>query len=80
MPLQRYGTESELSAAAVRRYIQRSTNYVLAVVLFATALFCAGTGAKLPSPRLRRALLALGVVVFVGTAAWLATFPVTVSV
>jgi TRAP-type C4-dicarboxylate transport system permease small subunit len=76
----RLDAEAELSAAAVRRDIQRSTNYVLAVVLFAAALFFAGMSAKLATPRLRRAMLALGLIVFVGTVAWLATFPVSVSV
>ena len=76
----RLDAEAELSAAAVRRDIQRSTNYVLAVVLFAAALFFAGMSAKLATPRLRRAMLALGLILFVGTVAWLATFPVSVSV
>ncbi len=76
----RLDAEAELSAAAVRRDIQRSSNYVLAVVLFAAALFFAGMSTKLPTLRLRRALLAIGVIVFVGTVVWLATFPVTVSV
>jgi hypothetical protein len=43
-------------------------------------LFFAGMGAKLSTLRLRRALLVLGLIVFVGTVAWLATFPVSVSV
>ena len=76
----RLDAEAELSATAVRRDIQRSSNYVLAVVLFAAALFFAGMSAKLPTPGLRRALLAFGLIVFVGTVAWLATFPVSVSV
>jgi hypothetical protein len=76
----RLDAEAELSATAVRRDIQRSSNYVLAVVLFAAALFFAGMSAKLPTPGLRRALLAFGLIVFVGTVAWLATFPVSISV
>jgi hypothetical protein len=76
----RLDAEAELSAAAVQLDIQRSTNYVLAVVLFAAALFFAGMSAKLPTPRVRRALLAFGLIVFVGTVAWVATFPVSVSV
>ena len=39
--------EAEVMAAAVRRNIQRSANYVLAVVLFAVALFFAGMSTKL---------------------------------
>ena len=76
----RLDAEAEASAAAVRLDIQRSSNYVLAVVLFAAALFFAGMSGKLPTPRVRVALLALGLITFVGTVAWLATFPVSVSV
>ena len=72
--------QSARSAADVQRYIQRSTNYVLAAVLFATTLFFAGISTKLPTPGLRRMLLALGVIVFVATATWLATSPVSISV
>jgi hypothetical protein len=60
--------------------VQRATNYVLGVVLFAGALFFAGMSARLRTRRLRVVLLSFGVVVFVGTVAWLATFPVSVSV
>jgi hypothetical protein len=72
--------QSAQSAAAVQRYIQRSTNYVLATVLFATTLFFAGMSTKLPTVRLRRILLGLGVVVFVATTAWIALSPVSVSI
>src|SRR5262245_39205588 len=59
---------------------QRSDNYVLALVLFAAALFFAGISTKLHSLRQREILLALGWVIFIGTAIWLATLPVTFSV
>jgi hypothetical protein len=36
--------------------------------------------ARLPSWRLRRVLLGFGVVVFVGTIAWIATFPISISI
>jgi hypothetical protein len=68
------------SAANVQRYIQRSTNYVLAVVLFAVALFFAGISTKLQGPGLRKALLAVGSVIFVCAVAWIATFPITLAV
>jgi hypothetical protein len=74
------GARSEASAATVARDIQHSTNYVLAAVLFAATLFFAGMSTKLPTPMLRRAVLAVGLIVFVGTVAWLATSPVNVSV
>jgi hypothetical protein len=72
--------EAEQSAAQVRRYIQRSTNYVLCVVLFAAALFFAGISTRFESPRMRAATLVMGTVVFIGTLAWMATFPISLSV
>jgi hypothetical protein len=57
---------------------QRAGDYVLAVVLFAVALFFAGMATKLGSLGKREVLLVLGWVVFFGTAAWVATFPVTI--
>jgi hypothetical protein len=59
---------------------QRSNNYVLAVVLFAASLFFAGISTKLDSLRQREVLLALGWLIFLGTAVWVATFPVSFSV
>jgi hypothetical protein len=59
---------------------QRSDNYVLAVVLFASSLFFAGISTKLDRLRFRTTIVVLGYVLFVGTLIWLATFPVTVSV
>jgi hypothetical protein len=76
----RLDAESALSAAIVQRNIQRSTNYVFAAVLFAMTLFFAGTSTKLPTPLLRRVLLGIGLVVFLGTAVWLATSPISLSV
>ena len=64
----------------VRRNIQRSTNYVLCVVLFAAALFFAGISTRFESDRLRAACLGMGMFVFLGTLVWLATFPVSLSV
>ncbi len=75
----RLETDAEAFATSARAYIQRSTNYVLAVVLFATALFFAGMGARVPSRRLRVVLLSFGVVVFLGTLAWIATSPISIS-
>jgi hypothetical protein len=72
--------KAEATAAGARQANQRSDNYVLAVVLFAAALFFAGISTKLTVPNQRLIVLGLGYVLFVGTAIWLATFPVTVSV
>jgi len=72
--------KAERLAAQARVDVQRSTNYVLAVVLFATVLFFAGMSTKLSVPALRRVLLGFGVVVFVGTLLWIVTSPVNVSI
>jgi len=77
---ERLDAEAEEQAAAVRRNIQRSANYVLGVVLFAVSLFFAGMSTKLKSPGTRAALLIVGCLVFLGTAVWLATFPISLSV
>jgi hypothetical protein len=66
--------------ATALRNVQRSTNYILCAVLFAAALFFAGMSARLQSTAMRRILLGLGLVVFLGTLGWLATFPVSFSV
>ena len=76
----RLDAEAEISSAVVRRNIQRSTNYVLGVVLFAVSLFFAGMSTRLQSPQLRKVLLAVGCTVFVGTLIWIATSPVSVAV
>jgi hypothetical protein len=77
---ERLEAEADASAAQARANVQRSTNYVLGVVLFAAALFFAGISTKLSTPRLRRLVLAFGLVVFAGTAIWIATFPVSFGV
>ena len=64
----------------MHRNIQRSANYVLAVVLFAVVLFFAGISTKVEGIWPRRILLAMGCVLFVFTVGWLATFPVRFSV
>ncbi len=71
---------AEVLATEVRQDIQRASNYVLGVVLFAVALFFAGMSTKLTAVGLRKTLLVLGCVLFVGTVVWIATFPVSVAV
>jgi hypothetical protein len=58
---------------------ERADNYMLAVVLFASALFFAGISTKLKSMRARSTILALGCVLFIGTVIWIATLPVQLS-
>lgn len=77
---ERLEAEAEVFAGQVRRNIQRASNYVLAVVLFASALFFAGMSTKLTAPKLRVAMLAVGCAVFLLTAAWIATSPVSIDV
>jgi len=72
--------EAESFSAAGRANVQRATNYVLGVVLFASALFFAGMSTKLGNPRLQRVLLGFGIVVFLATVTWIATFPISFSV
>jgi hypothetical protein len=73
-------TEADAWAVTARRNVQRSTNYVLGVVLFAAALFFAGMSTKLPSRRLCIAMLTIGIVVFTTALVWIATSPVSISV
>jgi hypothetical protein len=77
---ERLDRTAEELAAEVRRDIQRASNYVLGVVLFAVALFFAGMSTKLTAPGLRTTMVAVGCLLFLGTAVWIATFPVSVAV
>src|SRR4029078_6554473 len=71
---------SEASSAQVRLYIQRSSNYVLTVVLYAIVLFFAGMSTKLKNQRLRWAMTGAGCAVLFGVLIWIATFPVSLQV
>jgi hypothetical protein len=72
--------EAEASASLARTHIQRASNYVLGVVLFAVSLFFAGISTKLATHRLRAVVLGLGCVLFLSAALWIATFPVSISI
>jgi hypothetical protein len=76
----RLEAEAESWSAKARTNVQRATNYVLCVVLFAAVLFFAGMSTKLQALRLQGLLLGFGVVLFVGTLGWLATFPVSLAI
>jgi hypothetical protein len=71
---------AEVFSTQARRNVQRATNYVLGVVLFAASLFFAGISTKLRLPGARVALLGVGFVIFLGTLVWIATSPISVSV
>jgi hypothetical protein len=58
---------------------ERADNYMLALVLFASALFFAGISTKLQSVKARTAVLGLGCALFLGTVIWVATFPVQLT-
>lgn len=72
--------EAEASAAEVRQNIQRSSNYVLTVVLYAVVLFFAGMSTRVSNRRLRALFVLAGCVVLVGAIAWIATFPISLAV
>lgn len=55
--------------------VDRADRYTLCVVLFATSLFFAGISTRLGTDRTRLAVLAMGWLMFLGTLAWMLTFP-----
>jgi hypothetical protein len=55
---------------------QHADDYMVAVVLFSSALFFAGISMKLQTSRARAATLGMGCLVFLGTAIFVATLPV----
>ncbi|HTN78187.1 MAG TPA: hypothetical protein VMK16_00830 [Acidimicrobiales bacterium] len=59
--------------------IDRSDDYMLAVVLFAASLFFAGISTKLQTLRHREVLLGLGALLFLGTFVWIAIAPKLVA-
>ena len=77
---QRLDEAGEASAARVARSIQRGSNYVLGVVLFAVSLFFAGISTRIAAPGLRKVLLGIGCLLFAATVVWIATFPVNLEV
>jgi hypothetical protein len=77
---QRLDAQTDVLAAVVPRNVQRASNYVLGVVLFAVALFFAGMSGKVRGRGARSILLVVGCVVFLTAVAWIASLPVTVSV
>jgi hypothetical protein len=72
--------EAQASSATGEHANQRATNYVLAVVLFAVALFFAGMSTKVGTLRQQEALLAVGWLVFLADAVWVLSSPVNVAV
>jgi hypothetical protein len=52
---------------------------MLAVVLFASALFFAGISTKLEDRAVRMTMIGLSGLVLVGALAWIATFPIRLT-
>jgi hypothetical protein len=77
---ERLDAEADVLATTVRRNVQRAANYVLGVVLFAVVLFFGGMSTKLRGAASRKVLLVVGCLVFAVTAAWIATFPISMSI
>jgi hypothetical protein len=77
---ERLDAAAETSAAEVRLNIQRSSNYVLTVVLYAVVLFFAGMSTRLRNRRLRWVTTLAGCVLLIATLVWIATFPVSLAV
>jgi hypothetical protein len=77
---ERLDAEGEASGADVLLNIQRSSNYVLTVVLYAVVLFFAGMSTRLKNRRLRWVTTIAGCLVLLGALAWLTTFPVSVAI
>lgn len=76
----RLETKATAASQEVQEDIQRADNYTLTVVLFATSLFFAGISTRLRDRASRVAVLAMGYVLFVGAALWVATFPTSVAI
>lgn len=72
--------EADRLAEQAREDVQRATNYVLGVVLFAIVLFFAGVSTKLEAPHLRTIVLVAGLIVFLVAVGWIATFPISISI
>ena len=77
---ERLDEKAEASAAEVRTDLQRSSNYILTVVLYAVVLFFAGMSTRLRSLRLRWVMTLAGSVVLLGALTWVATLPVSFAV
>lgn len=76
----RLDKQAEVLAGDVRRDIQRASNYVLCVALYAVALSFAGISTKLTSQSLRVTTVVLGCAVLIGTIGWVTTLPISLSV
>ena len=72
---ERLNSVAQAESSGANTAIDRSDNYMLAVVLFAVSLFFAGISTKLQTLRHREVLLGLGGLLFLGTFIWVVTIP-----
>jgi hypothetical protein len=80
MEADRLETTAASDSEEAKEANQTANNYMLAVVLFASALFFAGISTRLQTPRARAAILGLGWILFLGTVILVATFPTRLTV
>jgi len=73
----RLNREAGARSAAAGRANQHADDYMLAVVLFATALFFAGISGKVGARRQREVLIGLSTAVLLGGLVWVATLRVS---
>ena len=73
-----FDAQAAARAASAGRANDHADNYLLAVVLFASALFFAGIATKLRPLRQKEILVGLGCVIFLSTAIWVATSPFSI--
>jgi type II secretory pathway pseudopilin PulG len=76
---ERLNAVAHVHSAAGDKDLQHADDYLLALVLFATSLFFAAIATKIRSLRQREVLVALGWLIFIGTAVWTATIPIDLS-
>jgi hypothetical protein len=76
----RLDEQAEASAATVATDIQRSSNYVLSVVLYTIVLLFAGMAGKMTNRRLRIGVVVAAYAILVAGLVWVATLPVSVAV
>lgn len=67
-------------AAQAQQNIQRASNYVLTVVLYAVVLFFAGVSTRISNRHLRWVLAGAGWIVLAVTVAWITTFPTSLQI
>lgn len=72
--------EADAALASAQEANQRADNFVLAAVLMATVLFFAGVGAKFRGRHIRMMMLVVGVLVFLGSVAFIFSMPQNIGI